>query len=177
MEDVFRHGDKSGFTITQNWAWHTVHKTAETWHWLSNISQKSCQTPSILQEEKCCHSVVPVSPESELNSHTSPLSSSVTMVAFLSAFYFVIKLETEGIVDNELSCLLSHNNGVQESRQRYRWLHKQRQEEECWSINKHRMSLKNRTVNMPRKHRDGKIAERALFLWRCIWTQSWAFHQ
>lgn len=103
---------------------------------------------------------------------------------FLSASYYVKKLKTEGIVDNELSCLFSHccggNNGVQESWQRYWWLHKQRQrEEKClknWSINKHRMCLKNRTANMPREHRDGDITQRALFLWRCM-VHGWALHQ
>lgn len=72
---------------------------------------------------------LPFSHAREWNSYIRPLPYSATLVAFYLLTTTSKKLE--GTADNELSRLSSHcccgNNGVQESWQRYSWLHKQQQ--------------------------------------------------
>lgn len=70
------------------------------------IKEETESRQSMHQEWKYCPSVLPVSPESEQNTFKKPHPYSATLVAFY--LLAVPKIETKGIVANELSCLFLH---------------------------------------------------------------------
>lgn len=86
------------------------------------IKEEPKSRQAMLQGWKCCPSLLPVSPASELNSYITPLPYSATLVAFylLTTMSKKLKLKALSIMSFPVS---SHccggNNGVQESWQRH----------------------------------------------------------
>lgn len=108
--DAFgRNRNQTGCTIEQNWAQEDHRDLILTQHYLMKDEKESRQF--MLQE--CCHSAPPLIPAK----WAEYLYNNVTFLFCNPGGFLAAKqLETEGIVDNELSHFLSHccgvNNGV-----------------------------------------------------------------